>query len=124
MGVSADDHAIANLGLVRGGTVDRDHARTFFTPDGVGGEALAVVDVVDLDLFVLADAGQVQPFTIDGAGAFVIEYSVGDFGAMQLGFEHDGVHECFPGRNRTAGSLPEGFGGGNTVCSGAEAPVG
>jgi hypothetical protein len=39
---------------------------------------------------------------------------VGDFGAMQLGFEHDGVHECFPGRNRTAGIVPNGIGGGNT----------
>src|SRR5450830_1178882 len=96
MGIGADDHPVADAGLVGGGTVHRDDPRAFLAANGIGGEALAVVDVVDLDLFVLTDPGQVQPLAVDGAGTFVIEHRVGDFGAMQFGFEHDGVHGVFP----------------------------
>src|SRR5690606_25601407 len=92
MGIGADDQAMANAGLVRGGAVDRDDLRAFLAADGVGGEALAVVDVVDLNLFVLTNAGQVQPVAVDGAGAFVIQHRVGHLGAVQFGLEHDGVH--------------------------------
>src|SRR5690606_25316078 len=66
MGIGADDQAMANAGLVRGGAVDRDDLRAFLAADGVGGEALAVVDVVDLDLFVFTNAGQIQPVAVDG----------------------------------------------------------
>ena len=103
--VGADDHAVADLGLVCRGAVHRDHLRAVLGADRIGGEALAVVDVVDLDLFVLADSGEVQPIAVDGAGAFVVEDGMGDFGAMQLGFEHDGVH----------GATPIGSAGGGRV---------
>src|SRR5690606_36682202 len=66
--------------------------RTFLATDGVGGEALAIVDVVDLDLFVFVNAGQVQPVAVNGAGAYVVQYRVGHLGAVQFGLEHDGVH--------------------------------
>ena len=98
---------MADAGLVRGGTIDRDDLRTFFAADGVGGEALAVVHVVDLDLLVFADAGQVQPLAVDGAGAFIVEHRVGDDGAVQLGLEHDGVHDYFPLGIRRRQSVPE-----------------
>src|SRR5690606_29739329 len=65
VGVGADDQPVADLGLVGGGAVDRDDARAGFAANGVGGEALAVVDVVDLDLLVFADAGHVQPVAVD-----------------------------------------------------------
>ena len=58
VGVGADDQAMTDTGLVSSGTVDRDDLRTFLAADGVGGEALAIVDVVDLDLFIFTDAGQ------------------------------------------------------------------
>jgi len=64
--IGADNQAVADTGLVSSGTVDRDDLRTFLAADGVRGEALAIVDVVDLDLFVFTDAGQVQPFAVDG----------------------------------------------------------
>ncbi len=92
VGVGADDQAVTDTGLVSSGTVDRDDLRTFLAADGVGGEALAIVDVVDLDLFVFTDAGQVQPLAVDGAGTFIIEHRVSYLGAVQFGLEHDGVH--------------------------------
>ena len=90
--IGADDQAMTDTCLVGRGTVDRNDLRTFLAADGVGGEALAVVDVIDLDLFVFADTGQVQPLAIDGAGAFVVEHRVSYLGAVQFGLEHDGVH--------------------------------
>src|SRR5690606_28233063 len=92
VGIGTDDQAMTNAGLVRCSAVDGDDLRTFLATDGVGGEALAIVDVVDLDLFVFANAGQVQPVAVNGAGAFVVQYRVGHLGAVQFGLEHDGVH--------------------------------
>ena len=92
LGVGADDQAMANAGLVRRSAVDRDDPRAVFASDGVGGEAFAVVDVVDLDLLVLANAGQIQPLAVDGAGAFIVHYGMGHLNAVQFGFEHNAVH--------------------------------
>src|SRR5690606_37328319 len=75
--VGADDDAVADGGLVGGGAVHRDDARAVFGADGVGGEAFAIGDVVDLDLLVFADAGQVKQLAVDGAGAFVVQFRVG-----------------------------------------------
>src|ERR1700712_6004063 len=109
--IGADDHAISDFCLVRCCAVDRDHPRSFFTANSIGGESLTVVDVVDLDLFVLTNARQVQPFAVDGAGAFVVQDCVRHLRTMQFGFEHDGVHGAvipWSGADcRSAGSCPE-----------------
>ena len=57
--VGTNDHSMTHAGLVRGGAVDGNDLRAFLAADGIGSEALAVVDVVDLDLLVFADAGEV-----------------------------------------------------------------
>src|SRR5690606_21316566 len=98
-----DDDAVADGSLVGGGAVHRDHLGTFLGADRVGGEALAVIDVVDLDLLVFTDARQVQPLPINGTGAFVIEHRVRDFGTVQFGFEHDGLHGGFLIRSTSGG---------------------
>src|SRR3990172_2145984 len=69
--IGGDDDAVAGAGLVRGGAVDGDDAGIVRGADGVGGEAFAVVEVVDVDLLVLADARHIQQFTVYRAGAFV-----------------------------------------------------
>src|SRR5690606_39820418 len=61
-------------------------------PDRVGREALAVVDVVDLDPLVLADAGDVEQAAVDRARAFVVRLGVGHRGAVDLGVEQGQLH--------------------------------
>src|SRR3546814_15906360 len=71
--------------------------------DRVGRETLAVVDVVDLDALVLADAGDVEQPAVDRARAFVMQLRMGDLGAVDLGFEHGQMHGHAPrggGRRR------------------------
>ena len=94
--VGADDDQVARLRAVRGGAVDRDHAAALFAADRVGDEALAVVDVVDVDLLVLADAGDVEQAAVDGARAFVVQLGVGDGGAVDLGLEDVQLHGWAP----------------------------
>src|SRR3546814_8058187 len=71
--------------------------------DRVGRETLAVVDVVDLDALVLADAGDVEQPAVDRARAFVMQLRMGDRGAVDLGFEQGQLHGHGPwggGRRR------------------------
>src|SRR3546814_18547537 len=96
-------HQVARLRAVRGGAVHRDDAAAFLCADRVGRETLAVVDVVDLDALVLADAGDVEQPAVDRAGAFVVQLGVGERGAVELGFEQGQVHGHGPwggGRRR------------------------
>ncbi len=56
------------------------------------GEAFAIVDVPDVDLFVLGNVGGLEQVFINGAGAFVVQFTVGDADAMDLGFEQGTEH--------------------------------
>src|SRR3546814_10437922 len=67
-------------------------AAAFLGADRVGRETLAVVDVVDLDALVLADAGDVEQPAVDRARAFVMQLRMGDRGAVDLGFEQGQLH--------------------------------
>ncbi len=44
--------------------------------DGVGDEAFAVVDVSDVDLFVLTNVGGVQQVFVDGARALALDLTL------------------------------------------------
>ena len=77
---------VAGIGLVRSSPVDRDNAGVIFRTNGVGGKALAIVQVVNLDLLVLVDIGSCQQRPVDGTGALVLELRVSDVGMVQLGF--------------------------------------
>ena len=78
--------------FVSSGAVYRDDAGTSVGLDGVGGEALAVGDVVNLDLLELDDAGGVQQPGINGAGAVVLKFGVRHARAMQLGLQQGDLH--------------------------------
>ena len=90
--IRADDHAVADGRLVRGGAVHGDDARAGFGADRVGRETFAVGQVVDLDLLVLADAGCIEQLAVDRARTLVIELGMRDAGAVKLGFQHQGLH--------------------------------
>ncbi len=66
-GVGRDDHAITGVGLVGGGAVYGDDAGVVLCADGIGGEALAVGDVVDVDLLVFVDTRRLQQLAVNGA---------------------------------------------------------
>ena len=91
-GVRADDHAITDTRLVGGGAVDRDDAGAGFGANGVGGEALAVVYVPDVDLFVFLDVCRFEQVFIDGAGTLVVQVGVRRTHAVQFGFQHCSLH--------------------------------
>ena len=56
--------------------------------DDVGREALAVVDVVDLDVLVRQEAGGLDEVGIDLQRALVVQVAFGDGGAVQLAPQH------------------------------------
>ena len=55
-GIGTDDDAITYRSLVCSGSVHGNDAGTGFAPNGIGCEALAIGDVVDLDLLEFANA--------------------------------------------------------------------
>jgi hypothetical protein len=59
---------------VRGRSVDADHATVALGPNGVGHEPLAVVDVVDMYLFVLENSGSLEQGFVDRAGALIVQF--------------------------------------------------
>jgi hypothetical protein len=71
-----NDQQVTHAGSACGRPVDRNHARAALAFDGVGDEAFAVVDVPDVDLFVLTNVSGVQQVFIDGAGALVMELAL------------------------------------------------
>ena len=87
-----DDHQVAHGGAARGRAVERDDAAAARGAQRVGDQALAVVHVPDVHLFVLAQVGGVQQVFVDGARALVVELAVGDAGAVDLGFEQGAEH--------------------------------
>ena len=92
LAVAHDDDLVADVYEVGGGTVQADDTAAGLAGDGVGLEAVAVVDVRDLDLLVLADAGGVQEVLVDGDGTDVVELGLGDRGAVNLALEHVELH--------------------------------
>ena len=67
-------------------------AAAAFGADGVGDETLALVDVPDMDLLVLAQVGGVRQVFVNGAGPFVIQLAVGHGSAVDFGFEQGSEH--------------------------------
>src|SRR5262245_54288224 len=63
--VGTDDDLVAEGSPARGGAIETDDAGARRTLDHVGREALAVVDVVDLDVLVRQQAGRSDEIRID-----------------------------------------------------------
>ena len=91
-GEGGDDEDVAGGGPARGGAVDGNDPRSPLGADGVGGEALAVIDVPDVDLLVLADIGGVEQIFVDGAGTLVVQFGMGRGDPVKLGFQHRSLH--------------------------------
>ena len=74
-------------------TVHRNNATTFLGANSIGREALAIGQVVDLNLLVFTNTGFIKQTTINGTGTFIFQLGMGNTGLMQLGFEHGELHE-------------------------------
>jgi hypothetical protein len=64
---AGDDQDVTRRGAARSRTIHRDDAGAALGAQGVGREALAVVDVPDVDLFVLTDVCRIEKILVDGA---------------------------------------------------------
>ncbi len=82
--VGADDDLVADAGLAGRGAVEADDARAGLALDDVGGEALAVVDVVDLDVLVDEQTRLADQVSVDRERALIVQVALGDGGAVQL----------------------------------------
>ena len=71
-----NDQQVTHAGAACGRNVDRNHVRATLAFDGVGDEAFAVVDVPDVDVFVLTNVGGVEQVFIDCAGAFIMQFAM------------------------------------------------
>ena len=60
--------------------------------DDVGGEALAVVDVVDFDVLVRQEAGGLDEVSVDLQRALVVQVAFGNGRAVQLAPQHRDEH--------------------------------
>ncbi len=82
-----NDQQVTHAGTASRGAIHRNHARATRAFDCVGDEAFTVVDVPDVDLFVLANVGRLQQVFIDRARAFVVQLALGGGDAVNFGFE-------------------------------------
>jgi hypothetical protein len=64
---AGDDQDIARRGAARCRTIHRDDTGSALGAQGVGREALAVVDVPDVDLFVLTNVRRIEKIFVDRA---------------------------------------------------------
>lgn len=62
-----DDDQITDRRTTCSRAVDGNHAGAAFTANGIGDEALTVVDVPDVDLLVLSDIGRIEQVFINRA---------------------------------------------------------
>ncbi len=93
LGKSRNDHKVANRGFESRGAVDRNHAGTAFAFDGVGDQTFAIVDVPNVNLLVFTNLGSFHQIFINGARAFVVQFTLGHRGAVNFGFQKGAKHE-------------------------------
>lgn len=70
------NHDVSGSGKPGCGTVDGNHAGAILCADGVGSEALTIVDVVNMDLLVFSNPRTFEQQTVNGARALVFEFGV------------------------------------------------
>ena len=92
LAVRDEDHRVADAHEVRGSAVDADAPLAARPFDDVGGEAVAVVDIDDVDLLPLEQVGGFHEVGRDRAGADVVEVCVGDRRPVDLGAHHRAEH--------------------------------
>ena len=106
--VGADDQQVLDHGLAGRRAVQADRPAAPRGADGVGGEALAIGDVVDLDVLEFGDSRGLEQQLIDSAGALVVEVRFGDPHAVKLGLKEGLDHRGSRGGVRKGrGRIPE-----------------
>ena len=75
-----------------GRSIDTNRATSRLSLDRVSRQPVAVVDVVDLNLFVFGDVRGDHQIVIDGDTSFVMQLSVRHGGSVDLGFEQNSLH--------------------------------
>jgi uncharacterized LabA/DUF88 family protein len=89
---AGDDQDVTRRGAARCRAIHRDDARAALGAQRVGRETLAVVDVPDVDLFVLANVRRIQKVFVNGARTFIVELGVCGADAVQLRLQHCPLH--------------------------------
>ena len=84
--IGTDNDAITWIGFVCGRAVDRNDPAARLGANGIGRKTLAIIQVVDMDLLVLVDAGLIQKVRIDRTRALEFELGVSDPGLVQFCF--------------------------------------
>lgn len=84
IGIAADDDEVPDVYESSSGAVKTDCTGVWSAGDGIGGESIAVIDVVDIDLFPFADIGGLHKDRVDGDGAFVVQAGIGNSNAVDF----------------------------------------
>lgn len=104
LGIAADDDHVTGTDQVGGRTVNADYSRISSSFNGIRRQSITVGDVVDLNLLIFDDIGQLHQLDIDCHTTFVMQLSLGDRGSVDLGFQEDSVHALNFNNNLTADS--------------------
>src|SRR5208337_632131 len=95
-GIGSDDDEVTHRAPSGRGAVEADDPAAGRALDGVGLEALAVADVIDVHHLIGQDVGAPQEIGVNGEGAFVGQVGLGDGGPVNFGFKHDTSHINLP----------------------------
>lgn len=91
--VGYDNHDIPYLGLAGGSSIETHHARAAFAPDGVGHEALAVVIIDNMYLFVFDDSHRIHQILVDGDAADVVEFGLRHLHTVDFRLHKGNLHD-------------------------------
>ena len=104
LGITADYDHVTGANQMGSCSVDADDSRVGSTFNGVRRQAIAVGDVINLDLLVLNDVGQFHQLDVDRHASLVMQLGLSDGGSMDLRFQENSVHALGFNNNLAAGS--------------------
>ena len=90
--VSHNDDHIVRLHKTGGSSIEADTARSTFTFNNIGNEALAIVIVHNMYLLTFEHASCIHQILVDGNAAHIVEIGLGDTGTMYLRFQYSNQH--------------------------------
>jgi hypothetical protein len=92
-GEGRDDDQVSHGGPPGRRAVQRNNSASALAADCVGDEPLAIVDVPDVDLLVLANIGDLEQILVDRARPLVVQFAVGHRRAVDLRFQEMTKHD-------------------------------
>ena len=93
LAVVHDDHLVAHGDQVGSCAIQADHATAGLAGNNIGFKTIAVVAIGDGNQFVFLDAGCFHQFGVDGDGADVIKFRLGDGCTMNFALKHIQQHK-------------------------------